>query len=98
MEVSGGAACSQGEEEEQPVPGCCWSPPPSWGPTLPPPTPTARLLPLKESWTLGVAKPWSLAWAARQPRVSRVAQKRTPTTGMVGTRRGAEVAGSLGGG
>lgn len=40
---------------------------------------------------------WSLAWAARQPRVSRVAQRRTPTTGMVGTRLGAEVKGSPGG-
>lgn len=65
-------------------------------PCPPPPTPTARLLPLKDSWTLGVAKPWSLAWAARQPRVSRVAQRRTPTTGMVGTRLGSEVEGTPG--
>lgn len=74
--------------------GCSWFPP-SWGPTLPT-TPTTRLLPLKESCTLGVAKPWSLGWAARQPRVSRVAQRRTPTTGMVGMHLGAKIEGSLG--
>lgn len=99
MEISEGADCccppnEEEEEEKERVLGCPWFHP-SWGPTLPP-TPTTRPLPLKESWTLGAAKPWSLGWAARQPRVSRVAQRRTPTTGMVGKRRGAEIEGSLG--
>lgn len=61
-----------------------------------PPTPTAGLLPLKESWTLGVAKPWSLALVDRQPRVSRVTQRMTLTTGMVGTHLSAKVEGSPG--